>query len=320
MKKFVNDNRRIILIIVILIVISILVLIIFNKNKKLKDEDVEDYMVVDQEEYINEWKGKLNNITDFSEYFLIKNALNKFYSNYAQMYGEDNDDDYFSNIVYKLLPESYIKEKNITIENIKEKFNKIDENEVYILEAYSISDFEEQKVYIAKYLVRETSTSNILKHSSIIVCNTKNQIFDIYPNDYVESLNLPELEIGKNIELKIDENVISNSENQYRSQSKTKEDYAKDVFERCRKIILFSPEEAYYYLNEEQKEEYPTYEKFKQFIEENRKDIFLMTYGSFELKQINEKNYYVIYDKNDKFSVTIDTSSLINAYFKIQKI
>ena len=100
MKKFVNDNRRIILIIVILIVISILVLIIFNKNKKLKDEDVEDYMVVDQEEYINECKGKLNNITDFSEYFLIKNALNKFYSNYAQMYGEDNDDNYFSNIVY----------------------------------------------------------------------------------------------------------------------------------------------------------------------------------------------------------------------------
>lgn len=304
--------------IIIVILIVTLTIVCINNSKKTKDEDVEDYIVPQQEEYIAEWSGKIKDVTDLGDYYIIKNTLNKFYSNYSYMYTEDNSDKYFSEVVMGLLSEQYINENEITIENITEKFEILQENEVFIINAYNVSDFENEDIFIVDCIVREKKSGKYFRKKILILCDMDKNSFCIYPN--AEKMNIQNLNVGENFDVKFDINIQNNLYNSYGSTTKTFDDYNKDIFESYRKMLLYFPEIAYELLDDDFKsQEFSTFENFKNFIENNRVDIFLMTYSYFDSNIEGEITNFISYDKNDIFYLKYNSRSLTNIKYVIKK-
>lgn len=317
MRTFIEKNKKIIFstIIVLLIILIICYFILSgNQNKNvIPDKDVKSSHAPEQIDYINEWKGKVNDITDLGDYYIIKNIVNKFYS-YFPKEGEP------SKAILDLLSKEYVEKNQITEENIKDYFPQIQQNEVYLIEGYHISDYERNKTYIVKCWIRDIATGNFTENELIIVCDILNNTFCIYPDEYVKSLNLGEIGVGTEISLNFDLDIVKNSNNLYGAGAKDFNDYSQDVFESYRKLLLIAPEKAYELLDDEfKKQYYPDFSKFKEFIDQNRTDIFLMTYSSYESSIGDEYNTFSAYDKNDKFYITFDTKSLINLKYKIKK-
>lgn len=310
------------LIIIVLIILLLIILITSKKILKPKndDENVIDGTVSEQIDYVNKWKGRIRDVTELGDYYIVKNIITKFYSNYSYMYTEDNSDNYFSNIVFDLLSNQYINEYGITKENIKDKFDRIEENEVFILKAYNVSNFDNKDIFIADCLIREISSGICIKNKVLLLCDSENMRFSIYPDNYIKNLNLDNVIVGESFDFSFDSKIEINNNNLYGAGAKDFDDYAKDIFNIYRKLLLYAPEEAYKLLDSSFKDiYYPTYEKFKEFIDKNRTEIFLMTYSNYESSIVDNHYIFNINDKNDVFYLTFDASSLTNLKVKIDK-
>ena len=322
MRQLIKHKKIIILFIILAIILLIALLIILNINNQPENDDqyVRDGTVSEQIDYINEWKGKINNITDLGDYYILKNIINKYYLDYSTLFSEDISEDDSSTIMFDILAKDYIDKYQITKDNIKEHFPQITENEVYLLEGYVVSNFENKKIYIVKCLIRENQTGNLIENDLIVVCDTLNSSFAIYSDDYVKELNLGNIEVGTNFAFDLNYEIEKNSNNLYGAGTKDFDDYCQDIFETFRKLLLLAPEKAYEFLNEDFKNiNFPNYSDFQTFINSNRTDIFLMTYSNYELSIEENNNVYNVYDKNDIFYLTFNTESLVNLDCTIQK-
>ena len=77
MRQLIKHKKIIILFIILAIILLIALLIILNINNQPENDDqyVRDGTVSEQIDYINEWKGKINNITDLGDYYILKNII-----------------------------------------------------------------------------------------------------------------------------------------------------------------------------------------------------------------------------------------------------
>ena len=323
MRQLIKHKKIIILFIILAIILLIALLIILNINNQPENDDqyVRDGTVSEQIDYINEWKGKINNITDLGDYYILKNIINKYYLDYSTLFSEDISEDDSSTIMFDILAKDYIDKYQITKDNIKEHFPQITENEVYLLEGYVVSNFENKKIYIVKCLIRENQTGNLIENDLIVVCDTLNSSFAIYSDDYVKELNLGNIEVGTNFAFDLNYEIEKNSNNLYGAGTKDFDDYAEDIFESTRKIILYSTDRAYNMLEEDfKKENFPTYEDFEKFVNENRRNIYIMTYQDYDLKYIDENTtQYIVYDSKDNFYLKFYVDSLIDFKFTIEE-
>lgn len=322
--KSLIENKKIIvisLIVIILVIVSVLIIKEINRRARfIPDDKVIDGPIQEEMDYKAEWSGKINDITNLDDYYIVKNCLNKFYLNYYYMYTEENTNNYLSNVVFDLLPNSYITDNEITIDNIKEKLPEIGENEVYITSAYMSSNFEDKNVYVVDYILREVAENKISNMKSIIVCNTKNKSFEIYPNDYIATIELPNYEVGKDFNVEFDVDFEKNNNNGYGAGAKSYNDYANDVFESYRKLMMYDREQAYELLEDGFKStSYPTFDSFNSFISSNMMDIFLMTFSDYDSSKNDYCYIFTCYDKKDVFYLTFYANSLTNIKYKIEK-
>lgn len=321
MANWIRRNKIKILIFLVIVIIAIVLVCISIRVDNNKNENIEIPIPEEEQEYLSKWTGKVKDISTLGDYYIIKNCITRFYNNYYYMYTDDNLDNYFSKVIIDLLPNQYIEENNITVDNVKDKFSAIGENEIFILNAYNVTNFNDTNIFIVKFLIREISSNNIFENSVILLCNSTSSTFCIYPNDYVENLEISDLSIGDEFNFDFDVNIVKNSFNKYGSGTKDFDDYAKDVFDSYRKLLLYAPEYAYSLLDEDFKnEKYPTYESFKVFIDNNRTNIFLMTYNTYDSVLGDEYITYTVYDKNTKFYLTFYANSLTNIKYRIDEL
>lgn len=315
---------RISLITIFLIILIIVVILIAvrnaNKAKMRPDNEVQDDITPEHIEYIEKWSGKVGNIENLGDYSILKNILKKFYMNYSAIYTDDNVDNYFSNATCNLLAEDYKSKYDINTSNIKDKFSEIEDVDIVITNGYKITDFEQKTIYYVEYLTKERTSQEYKSNKVIVVCKVNDNIFELYLEDYVDSLNLPEFNIGDVFNVDLNVEFEKNEDNSYGASNYNYEDYAEDKLEEFRKMIINSPENAYELLDDEFKaSKYPTYESFKSFIDANTKDIFLLTYGSSEISGSGENAIFTIYDNKDILFIKLHTHSLTNVNYEIEK-
>lgn len=320
MLELIKKHRRII--IVAIIVVLLLILIISLASRGIKeiirrniDKNTEDGPSIEAENYVNQWKGKINEVRDFGDYYVIKNAINKYYLNYAYMYSEDNSDYYYSSILLDILPKEYIESKQLTKENVKEKLDEVGESEIYLLNAYEVNDFSNRKIFYVEFLVRDIVSIECAERKAIIVCNTENNTFTVYPNDYVATMQIPEMVVGEEWNVDFDINFEANNNNTYGSGTKSIGDYASDTYNTYRKLMLYAPEKAYEVTEDS---DFNSYQAFKNYIDNNRMDIFLMTFGDYDLVVNGDYETYTVYDQNGKINIMFDTKSLVGHKFSIK--
>lgn len=323
MSKLKIGRISLISIILIILIITIIILVAVKNTEKAKirpDNEVQDDMTPEHIEYRKTWSGKVGNIENLGDYSIIKNILTKFYINYSAIYTDDNDDNYFSNATCNVLAEDYKAKYEINTNNIKEKLPEIEDVDIVFTNGYKVTDFEQKTIYYIEYLTKERTSQEYKSNKVLVVCNINENIFELYLEDYVDSLELPEFNIGDNFNIDMNIEFEKNSDNSYGASNYSYEDYAEDKLEEFRKMIINSPEKAYELLDEDYKtSKYPTYESFKAFIDGNRKDIFLLTYGSSEISGSGENAIFTIYDNKDIFYLKLHTYSLTNVKYEIEK-
>lgn len=315
-KKYRKAITCIVIILIIILIISFAINIIRNIIRNNVDKNTEDGPSIEAEEFVNHWNGKIKDVRDFGDYYIIKNAINKFYLNYAYMYTEDNKDYYYSNILIDILPNEYLEKNGITKENIKDKFDEIGESEIYLLNAYEINNYDNnQEIFYVEFLVRNLNLTECIENKAIIICNTKDNTFKLYPNDYIINFDLPDMIVGEKFNINFDTNFDSNSNNTYGSGTKSIKDYVSETYNTFRKLMLYAPEKAYELLDDK---DFTTYQAFKDYIDNNRMDVFLMTFGDYEVSVYEDYEIYTAYDQKGKVNITFNTRSLIGHKFSIK--
>ena len=79
MKNLLNNKKILLILLAIMIAIIIIAIIVYNRNpsSEIADKYVADGPVNEQFEYIDKWKGKIRNIDDLGDFYIIKNIVNK---------------------------------------------------------------------------------------------------------------------------------------------------------------------------------------------------------------------------------------------------
>ena len=320
-----DKNKMIIILCIVILIIVVTLIIILNKNKDnypIKEAPL-DPIPVEAQQALDEQKGKVRYITKMEEYSIVDSTLSKFYDNLKAYYDEynvpsDEDKEYYSNKMLNLLGKEYVEYSNITTSNVAEKFGYINNPSFQYYNGYYVDNYDNYIVIYVEGKVFGTGKTEPKEFKCIATMNRKNQAVALYFNEYVDSLNMT-WNIDEEINIPFDTAINANDDNIYYPKTITTSDYAEDLFNSVRNMLLKDTQKAYELLDDSMKSEYPTYESFVNFINDNKKDISLMYFGNYAFKTYDGKNAYSCADNKDLFNITVITDSLVKYTYRITK-
>jgi len=288
-----------------------------DELKHGNEED--DYKFPEQIERENLTKGKLQKIDNITDYYILKNCVEKFMLSYFELYQEGTEKSIAANNLYNLLDESYIKQKNIEVDNVSEKIKEIKESEVRINTIFYMTEYEGMYAYFVNLNLRDIKTSEIYNCDIIIVIDKVNFTFSALLDDYVK-MYYEEFNIEKEVEFPFVKEIKKNENNQFRPLPTSYNDYAADMFEQIRYDMIYNTERAYKLLEENfRKEKFPEISDFKKYVDENYKEIWTLKYGShtFTIKE----NYleYICKDKGNTIKFIINEESIMEYKYSFEK-
>ena len=220
---------------------------------------------------------KLNSVTDMSSYFWLKDVLEKYYSS-----NELEDPTV-------MLDKDVIKELGITADNYR-KFNDFDGPMFRIDKMYKQVLDDNKEIYVVKHKVGKSKTD--VKDSMVwIEKDENNSTFSIYPNEYLKEKNYLDFKDGDTLPVNFSKNISPNTENKFEEEdSHSAEDCMKGLFERYKFDLMADEEHLYNLLDEDYKNlKYPDINNLKQYISNNRTDLYLDSLS--EYKVINYNTY-----------------------------
>ena len=204
-------KRMIILIMVFIIIILIVVLGLLNKYGKKEESDKDSYENGADQVNIN---TELNEVTEPTYYYTVYSCLENYIKsvttkleefdaenyipggemNYFEMLGIQTENEK-NQYIYNLLDSNYIRENNITINNINQyvESNKLNIN-FNIEKMYEMLN---ERVYQYVVYIRTNENSKLC---FLISLDTQNLTYMIRPVQYIEYDNLKKEDIYENIE------------------------------------------------------------------------------------------------------------------------
>ena len=309
----------IITIIVIVLIVNILSKIISELKKDKLDSNLPEI-----DEYIENTTGKIQKSTDGNSLYQVQSCIQKYYINYSAMFGENtitqvateeyNKEDYKKS-TYNMLAPKYIEKNGITLENI-DKSNEVNllEPEIEIYKLYVLTKYNGIYAYFANGFVRDSITYDAKEFNIIVVLDENNRTFDIYPDSDFSNIN-----VGETVDFELPDSIENRKDNVYGYVTAKYEDIAEDKFNNIRRLLLNSPEKAYELLTEEMKSSrFNTYQKFTEFINNNRKTIFLLTYSNYYLNNNDGSITFKTYNKDDKICINIYFDKFSSFTFDIE--
>ena len=261
----------------------------------------------------------------------VNTYIDKININNSSYYGTDENDNYtiivsnenINKNIYDLLSKDYINDKGITIENLKNKTDTIEQKAIFVPLKMNVIINN----VIEKYVVYGFTTdinSNFIKEMYLYInLDITNKTFSIEPIENKEIKSIDEIEIinnNKSIEKNDNNNVVeAKINNEYLCQRYM--DYYK-------KILLASPKLAYKYLDNDYKEKrFGDYETFKKYLQDNKEKIVGINLKEYLVEYYDEYSEYVCKDKYDNlyifdekgildYTIKLDTYTIPTEKFK----
>ena len=269
-----------------------------NNSNSTEDEDKND-------------TKNLKSVTDMSSYFWLKEILERYYSS-----NELEDPTV-------MLDKDVIKELGITADNYR-KFNDFDGPMFRIDEMYEQILDDNKEIYVVKHKVGKSKTD--VKDSIVwIEKDENNSTFSIYPNEYLKEKNYLDFKEGDTLPVNFSKSISQNTENKFEEEdSHSAEDCMKGLFERYKFDLMADEEHLYNLLDEDYKNlKYPDINNLKQYISNNRTDLYLDSLS--EYKVINYNTYieyraicksgrnFVFHVRNMmNYSILLDNYNIVN--------
>ncbi len=268
----------------------------------------------------NENSYKLEDINGVVDYYVVKYSLMQFYSDYFQIFSEDNEskEQNISN-TYTRLDTEYIEKYNLTQENLKEKLESIKESDITINQILCINNGKGVYTCFVNGEFVNNLAKEIKEFNNIINMDTNNKSYSIYLSNYYEDMKFGILKTGKRVNFNIPESIKKGIYNSYGANNITYEKYVGDVFDQIRYDMLNNPNRAYRLLDDSfKRKNFNTQEKLENYINKNRKAIFLLYYGT--CKSSSKGNNIILdcMDKEDNFNVIIDLKNPVEYTYKFK--
>lgn len=268
----------IIVVIIILVIVSIIIgLIIFENYSKKHDANIID----DQENYAEEVEEQTTDLTE-NDFYTVNNYISQYFDvlnkNNSSYFGIDDNgeeikvvsDDEIKTEILNLLSTEYINKNNITINNVYDFVDDIEEdvNFVPIDMALKSSNSQVQQFVVSGLL--ENINYNIIKVKYLIVnLDTVNSTYSVEPLEDNKYNNIDEVVIENQIN-----EIEPNDSNEFSYQMVTGEYIAQKYMDTFKRITLGNAGLGYQLLDEEYRNKrFGNEQNFQEYVQKNYNEL-----------------------------------------------
>lgn len=307
MKKII---RIIIFIIVFIILLSgILIVRLNKKEEQYEQEEKDNYVVENNENTLNQ----ISNVTDSTIFFTIEACAQKYLDNSIinirtkdkiDLNYEYTEPEIRKEAVYNLLTSHYIKEKQVTNQNVLDYIHNIQEQVNFTatnMKVYQNNDRIQQ--YSVTGFIENTATGNFTENIYLLVIiDIDNKTFQIEPLLNGSDLNT---DFALNAEITA---IESNGYNTFEYYKVSKNDMPQKYMEFYTKLALNYPQTAYQYLNQEYREKrFGNVEKYIEYIKLNENEIRNTILDRYQIEIKDEYTQYVCIDSEENYYIFRET-------------
>ena len=299
-----NIKKYIIILCIIIVIIIISICVLTIKQKKSNDELKN--IVSEIESPIEETKE-----INWTEYDTINFAVNRYVqtinannSTYIELRQSEEEnsgevENQINQLILDMLSDTYIKNNEITNENLLEKIPLESEQLVFIpLKAKKLIE-EDIRTYVVDGIVQNIEYENKGERCYIVNVNYSNQTFSVEPSQKKYE------EIDKVDKIA---NISKNENNEYINTTINNQTKTQTYINMYKRLALSVPELAYNYMDEEYRNKrFESIEGFKEYIENNRDNI----------EEISLKKYLA--ENNDNYTEYVGQDKYGNLYIFDEK-
>ena len=345
MKIDVKRLKKMIIIIFCIIIIVLGILLFLLKNNSVENKEIITDSTLPKDAIVV--NNNYQKLTSLNTFLSVKKCVDLYYAkysscymtadqyreNYNMQYDENSDngaeidmacktsrEDYIS-----LLVDTYISDKNITIDNFTNKIDKINQVKSSITEIFEQQKNENVSAFFIKGYLRDKETDKVSDFNIIVLVDKKNNAFKVYPEEYYKEKEFNNLKIGDIANIDIPDEIKLNQDekilNKYKDENFSNEYIAQILIEQYKENILYNPKVVYENLDDEYRDKrFSDYNNFLEYVEKNKNTNKSITtkqylrnvysdYNQYVCVDANENYYIFNQDKKDltKFSIILDT-------------
>lgn len=304
--------KWIILILSIVLIISIILLFAITNSKNIKEnEEGDEGEVID---YENQQTEQVTNGIDF---YTVNNCINQYFDvinlNSTMYYGynENNEysriisDDEIKENINSLLSSKFINERGITLDNIFENINTVEEEVIFMslkMNSLAKANIETYSVYGIAYTFDNTYIGD---YYFIVNLDRNNFTFSIEPLENGQYNDINEIQLENDDNFTIEANYY----NQFTEEQVNYEYLAKQYVNSYKTLSLVKPEFMYELIDEEYRNaKFGNLEQFEKYIEDNRENIQKINLQKFRVDNSEDYIQYICIDQNGRYYIFDETA------------
>ena len=301
----------IILVIIIIVVVSIIAF--FNKN--------DDIVKSDEYADTEETKISLQKINNIEEYYILKSCILKYYYSITSYNSSvlQEDKDYYLQNVYNLIDKEYLESKNIFVNDILPLMTYKDDFDLNI-EDILVAKNEDNNMYIffVEGNLRNLKSNEHNRFSMIVKQDDINKTFNLLPTEYIDDKNIFKLKEGERIEIQFPDKIENQLNNIFGAYNAKFQDYLEDILNQIKEDFDYNQERAYKLLDSSCKiTKYRNIYEFKEFINSNKNEIFLLNSDNCIFDAQSDTNIYTFYSEKSNLKIQVNVKNVIEYTYKI---
>lgn len=336
------------IIIILIFIVAIMIFGVVRQNQGTDGTISEEAL-----KFENNNNYKINNselaiVRNANEYYVVKDIVDSYVKNVNDLYYYDAQD-INPNLLADGEKETVIKErKEEAIDKLNDNLakNYLEEKEVteITMQNYTeyVNDLKNDSLVIDNmYYYEKTPAINIFivyghlknnfeeKFDIIVVTDSENSVFEIYPQDYMEKYQYMNLKEGDVIDIQIGD-IVKKEYNTFNYSNISNERVAQDYFNEFKQLMQNDSAEAYELLDEEYRNKrFGSLEAFQTYLNNNRNEIEKTILSKYLVNNYENYTEYVCYDNYGnflifdataikKYTVKLDTYTIPTDKFKQQ--
>ncbi len=320
-----KNLKKSIIVILIIIILIIILLAILLMNKKNKNPEATNENVLSKNNesakiepnYANESfeqqevLDRVESVTDINEYFTVKALVNNYIINVKNKNAD---------VLKSIIAEEYINNYNINEDNMFTKIsypettNKDQYYNIIITNILRINLGNERYLYIAKEKCRIVNKGQYFDTTIMLELDYKNNIYCVYPQQYVINTGFDKIKKDDNIRNPINEEIKNNGNNKFTEQHKSNQDLIKEYFNTYKELLIYYPDEAYSKLNQEYLvKRFRNKDDFNKYLKENKTINGRITLSGYKLKLDSGYRDYICTDQfNNEYIFRVVNGDICN--------
>ena len=321
-----------IFILLVLLIFGILIYINYIEKRELTNINSEGDIGAE----ISYDTSKVEKVTDESRFFSVETCVQQYLdeiNNNNDKYFGFNENNEYARIVDEetinknrldLLSAKFVENNNITINNLNEKIQTL--NQKVVFDALKMRYIRGEKVenYIVYGIISSINNEYLDELYIIVNVDRNEQTFSIEPvklSSDNETIDEIELEYNST-------EIQRNNNNAYTNRQMTYEDISKEYFSKFKRIIQIRPNLIYNYLQEDYRiQRFGDLESFENYVETNLEEITgvqIQKYAVNNYENYTEfvcmdqyENVYIFHETEPmEFTLMLDSYTIISDNFK----